>query len=474
MKRLSIYLSAALALLLCASCQSANPVLSIEGGQVQGVATATKGVTVFKGIPYAAPPVGDLRWAAPAPVVAWEGVRLCDSFGNASVQQAHVESDFYMHEFFWKGDAPYSEDCLTLNIWTPAPGKNKANLPVTLWIHGGAFQCGWGFEEEMDGESWADKGVILVTINYRLGIFGFLAHPELSATSPDGTSGVYGLLDQTAALEWVKRNITAFGGDPDNITVMGQSAGAGSVMALVASPKARTLMSKAIIQSGGGMRGRHDVVTYDLSAAEQFGKAVMDSSNLTSLAAMRAATTDEIWAAHNHYVDISGQWGLWRPCNDGVFTTQSFADAVSDGTIADIPYMIGGTQDDLGNLGEGIDLFARTRAEKSSQPVYAYQFARPLPGDDNPGAFHSSELWYTFGTLGRSWRPFTDGDRELSDQMIDAWTNFAKYGCPDGKQPAGQWEAWTDEKPNYRIFCLGNNGHPATFMGRPLPPSKQR
>jgi para-nitrobenzyl esterase len=200
---------------LLVGCAEQNPVLDIEGGQVIGVPTATEGVISYKGIPYAAAPVGELRWKAPQPVEAWEGVLTAEEYGPAGWQTDKTPGEFYQKEFFWEGDPERSEDCLYLNIWTPAAGRNK-KLPVAMWIHGGAYTQGFGHEVEFDGEAWADKGVVLVTINYRLGIFGFYSHPVLSAESPDGVSGNYGILDQLAALTWVKNNIAAFGGDPDN------------------------------------------------------------------------------------------------------------------------------------------------------------------------------------------------------------------------------------------------------------------
>ena len=219
-------------ILLTTACTEKNPVLSIDGGQIQGVPTETPGVTVYRGIPFAAPPVGELRWKEPQPVVPWEGVKVADTWGHPAWQAAHTQGG-YTPEFFFDGDPAFSEDCLYLNVWTPAAGKTDAKLPVTLWIHGGGYSAGWGFEPEMDGEEWARHGGVLVTFNYRLGILGFLAHPALSAESEHSVSGNYGMLDQIAALKWVKANIAQFGGDPDHITLMGQSAGAMSVQTLV-------------------------------------------------------------------------------------------------------------------------------------------------------------------------------------------------------------------------------------------------
>ncbi|MBO7553152.1 MAG: carboxylesterase family protein, partial [Bacteroidaceae bacterium] len=214
-----------------------NPVLTVEGGQIQGVLTDSTQVMVYKGIPYAAPPVGNLRWKKPQSVVPWQGVKVMDTFSAASVQAAHNAGEFYTEEFYFGGDPEFSEDCLYLNVWAPAGtlGDTNAKLPVAMWVHGGAYSAGWGHEITMDGDAWAQRGVILVTINYRLGMLGFLSHPLLSADE-DGTSGNYGLYDQIAALKWVRNNIAQFGGDPQNITIFGQSAGASSIRNLCASP----------------------------------------------------------------------------------------------------------------------------------------------------------------------------------------------------------------------------------------------
>ncbi|MDO5443189.1 MAG: carboxylesterase family protein [Bacteroidia bacterium] len=233
-------------------CKTQNPVLEIEGGKIQGVETVSKGIYVYKGIPFAAAPVGDLRWKAPQPVTPWEGVRIADTFSAGAVQAPHDSSNPWTSEFYWN-DPEFSEGCLYLNVWTSAPGKPDEKLPVAMWIHGGAYTGGWSWEPEFDGKVWAEKGVVMVTINYRLGIFGFMCHPLLAEESPEGVSGNYGILDQIAALKWVHNNIAAFGGDPDNITILGQSAGAGSVKTLVSSPLTEGLISKAIIQSGGGV-----------------------------------------------------------------------------------------------------------------------------------------------------------------------------------------------------------------------------
>ncbi|MDO5443949.1 MAG: carboxylesterase family protein, partial [Bacteroidia bacterium] len=190
----------------CKCSDNLSPVLSIEGGQVQGVKADLEGVYVYRGIPYAAPPIGDLRWKAPQPVVAWEGVFKADKFGHPSYQAVHYPGNYFT-EWGYGDEKQSSEDCLYLNVWTKKPGDVNAKLPVAVWIHGGGYREGWGSEPEFDAQEWAARDVVLVSINYRLGVFGFLAHPELSAESPDGVSGNYGILDQIESLKWVKKNI---------------------------------------------------------------------------------------------------------------------------------------------------------------------------------------------------------------------------------------------------------------------------
>ncbi|MCR5709154.1 MAG: carboxylesterase family protein [Bacteroidales bacterium] len=466
-------LSLAIAAALLAGCTPGNPVLTVEGGRIQGVATATPGVTVYKGIPYAAPPVGGLRWKAPQPVVPWDGVRTCDTFGAPAWQNPHTPGG-YTEEFFFDGDPEFSEDCLYLNVWTPAAGKPQAKLPVTLWVHGGGYMAGWGSEPEMDGEEWARHGGILVTFNYRLGLLGFLAHPALSAENPEGLSGNYGMLDQIAALKWVRANIAAFGGDPDRITLMGQSAGAMSVQTLVTSPCSKDLVARAIIQSGGGISERSLLGRATLADAEASGKAVMDWAGLGTLEAMRAADPKEFltlawrYAAETHQAAV----GIMAPVIDGNILPEPFGEAALNGRIADVPYMIGGTLDDMAGLAGGIDRFCAAR-EAAGNVAYAYQFARRLPTDGRPnvleGAFHSSELWYMFKSLRFCWRPFTKGDEALAEQMVTYWTRFADTGNPDGKG-AQTWTPCTAESPLYMVFRLDENDAVASAMGAPLQP----
>lgn len=239
--------------LAMAGCSEYNPVLQVEGGLVKGVETETRGVYVYRGIPYAAPPLGDLRWKESQPVSPWSGVRLCDRFGHPGFQAVHYPG-LYTTEWGYGSEAAYSEDCLYLNVWTNSPGRPERKMPVALFIHGGGFQEGWGSEPEFDAQKWAEKDVVLVTFNYRLGVFGFMAHPELSAESEHGVSGNYGLLDMIAALKWIRNNIAQFGGDAGNVMLFGQSAGADGVRKICESPLSAGLFSKAVIMSGDGLR----------------------------------------------------------------------------------------------------------------------------------------------------------------------------------------------------------------------------
>jgi len=451
MKLYRLYLIGLLVLTACSSQQSVNnPVLNIEGGQIQGVTSNEPEVLVYKGVPYAAPPVGDLRWKAPQPVQAWEGVKVADTWGNAAMQNSgKATGDFYFKEFYADGDPTFSEDCLYLNVWTPADaaGNAEKKLPVAMWIHGGAYDHGYGYEITMDGDAWAKLGVILVTINYRVGIFGFMAHPELEAEDKNHVSGNYGTLDQIAALKWIKNNISQFGGDPENITILGQSAGAASIKNLVSSPLSKKLISHAIIQSGGGIDEQVMPETSAKEFAEQC-KAFMDANGLTSLEQMRAASAEQLLQIFNSKpAELR-----FRPHYDGVYQPYGFTAATFDGTIANVPYMIGYCANDNASMGPAIQRFATERKKQHCKPVYTYLFNRPLPGD-NAGSFHSSELWFMFHTLDRAWRPFTEADYQLADEMTDAWTNFAKYGNPNGPE-AGDWLPYDPESDFTFVFDI--------------------
>ena len=489
----SLLILSVLALFGCSKAVN-TPVLTIEGGQVQGVTTELPGVLVYRGIPYAAPPLGELRWKEPQPVVPWQGVKVCDRFGHPSYQAVHYPGG-YTTEWGYGAESPYSEDCLYLNVWTKASGQPEKKLPVALWIHGGGYREGWGTEPEFYAEEWGAKDVVLVSINYRLGVFGFLTHPELSAESPHGVSGNYGILDQIEALKWIKKNIAQFGGDPDNVMIFGQSAGAGSVKTLCESPLARGLFHKAVIMSGGGLTvpmaapaappaGRPAAAPAaaammrfrpsNLKEAEAATKEVLDWAGLTDLKKMRAASTETIYALSTIYNGATGKFGYitGSPIVDGYVSLESFDDAAKDGTLADVPYMIGYTLNDMGNMSDGIAAFCQNREEKGGK-AWAYEFARPLPDDGShpevtarlKGAFHSSDLWFVFKTLKYCWRPWTQGDWDLSEKMLTAWTNFAK-----NSDPGLNWAPCTKDAPGFMLFKLDVNDAEASEVGAPIKP----
>jgi len=478
MKKITVLLSVLL-LAACTARESAPVVVTVEGGRVQGVAADIPGITVFRGIPYAAPPLGDLRWKEPQPVVPWDGVLVADKFGHPGFQSVHYPGG-YTTEWGYGDESPFSEDCLYLNVWTPAAGKPGEKLPVAYWIHGGGYREGWGSEPEFDGQEWAAKGCVLVSINYRLGVFGFLTHPDLAAESPHGVSGNYGILDQIQGLKWVKENIAQFGGDPDNVTIFGQSAGGGSVRTLCESPLAKPYFQKAVIMSAGGLggmgggRSMMGGAPMTLEQMQEANKAILDWAGLTDLRKMRAAGTETLYALSTIYAGATGKYGALTgaPVVDGYVSLESFDQAAEDGTLADVPYMIGFTKDDLGDMAEGIGAFCLNRQEKGSK-AYAYQFARPLPDDGSQkdyvlkGAFHSSDLWYVFKSLKHCWRPWTQGDWDLAEKELTYWSNFVKYGDPNGPE-GGEWTPYTKENPSFMIFRLDDQDREASAMGEPV------
>lgn len=424
-------------------------------GMIEGI--QKDGYSLFWGIPYAKAPVGELRWRAPQEPDAWEGVYHADHYPNRSMQEAHP-MEFFDKEFYDdpERETPYSEDGLYLNIWTPAEAAGE-KLPVAMWIHGGAFLGGYGHEKEFDGEAYCKQGVILVTINYRLGPLGFLAHPWLTeenrAMGGPGVSGNYGSLDQIEALKWVHENIEAFGGDPENITVFGQSAGGESTHTLVTSPLARGMISKAIIQSGLGLaRDR------TLADAERDGLEFAENAGVHSLEEMRNLTVEQVFAAAGPLIGrgFAADSMTFAPNIDGYLLEQGFDEALEQGSIHDIPYMVGSTMQDIrvdldkladgekGVVYECCKHWGETQHQNGRKPVWVYYFTRQLPGDD-AGAFHSSELWYMFGTLNRCWRPSTEGDFKLSDRMVTYWANFMKTGDPNG-DGLPRWESYTEEQ----------------------------
>ncbi|MCI6023159.1 MAG: carboxylesterase family protein [Oscillospiraceae bacterium] len=421
-----------------------------KNGKIQG--KRKDGCTTYFGIPYAKAPVGELRWKAPQPVEPWDGVLEATEFPHRAWQMVQTAPkdgkginyarEFYSNPAFMP---PMDEDCLYLNIWRPLGDAPEGGFPVAFWIHGGALINGFGSELEFDGEAFARKGVILVTINYRLGAFGFLCHRLLSEEN-GGRSGNYGTLDQIAALTWVRENIAAFGGDPEKITIFGQSAGAMSVQTLLSSPLSRDIPAGAILQSAGGYQA--GILTdRTLEQGYEIGDVFSEVTGADTLEKMRALSPEAIMEATGKLMGISFAKGWGLPFNvviDGYVMTKGYDQTIEDGDIPDIPYMIGSCGNDLGQTPEmtergghsqlyyGCINWSLKNAELGRKPAYVYYFDRKLLGDHS-GAFHSSELWYVFNTLSRSWRPKSAGDYALAEEINSYWTNFVKTGDPNGK-----------------------------------------
>lgn len=477
--------------MLFASCQNnevQNPILTIEGGQVQGVSTQTQGVIVYKGIPFAAPPIGENRWKAPQPIIPWQGIKVCDKFGHPAFQAAHYPGG-YTTEWGYGDESAYSEDCLYLNVYTKASNEPEKKLPVAFWIFGGGLREGWGSEPEFDGQEFAAKDVVLVTFNYRVGPFGFFAHPDLIAEAGEKASGNFGTLDQIEALKWVKKNISQFGGDPENVMIFGQSAGSRSVKTLCASPLAKGLFNKAVIMSGNGLALDSDpepaagtfafpkIAPLTLAEAAEQIKEVTDWANLKTIEDLRKASTETIFSLGTIYQRVTGKKSPLtaspiQPFVEDYVLKKTFDAACLDKSLAEVPYMIGFTQHDAGNMQQQIENFCLNRQEQGGE-AYAYQFARPLPDDGShpedylKGAFHSSDLWYVFKSLKNCWRPWTSGDYDLSEKMQSHWVNFCKYGNPNLPND-NTWQAFSKENPNFMLFKLDENNQEASIMGKPL------
>ncbi len=450
-----------------------------ESGLLEGIYSGNPEVTVFKGVPYAAPPVGELRWMPPQPVKPWEGVFFAHHFHDIPVQ-VEERHPFYSHEFY-RCRKPMSEDCLYLNIWTPAEQIDE-KLPVMFFIHGGGYKSGYSHEITMDGDALAKQGVILVTIEYRLGSLGYLALKELRSPE-NGACGNYGLLDQIAALKWVRRNIAAFGGDPDNITIFGQSAGAMSVENLITSPLSKNDIAKAIMQSAGGYTGvDHFLITmYQQEEAEKVGADFLEFLGCKDLEEARAYPAEKLVEQERIFIEEVHPGFYFSPVVDGYSQVRSCGEMVRDYEYADIPYIVGTTAHEngaftylpapseesflqfvharFGNKAEkfldligfdenpekaireggwddmlkpGVFAWADHVAQCSDRkPTYLYHFTRSMPGD-SAGAYHSAELWYVFQTLSRCWRNLTGVDYDLSRAMVRYWSNFAKKGDPNG------------------------------------------
>jgi para-nitrobenzyl esterase len=447
--------------------------VKVTGGMLQGTAGNDPSITVFRGVPYAAPPVGNLRWRAPQPVPSWTGVRRADKFGNVCMQNSLKPGSFYQVEFYEKPE-PVSEDCLYLNLWTGASSADEKR-PVMVWFHGGGFVEGSGSLPSFNGENLARKGVVIVTVNYRLGVFGFLAHPELTRESPYHSSGNYGLLDQLAVLKWVKANIQSFGGDAENVTIFGQSAGASAVLSLCASPLAKGFFRRAIVESGGfGSAG-------DRKTEEANGVSFAQRVGVDSIAGLRAKSAEEIQRIAIPPPDgKSANVSRFRPYVDGYFLTAEPRSVFEAGTENTHSLLAGSNANEgttlvpnpvtEAQLRSRIEARYGPRAEEyfklypvhsdqqawdasitavrdfmastaleiardnSKGPAFVYYFSRRPPGHDSEryGAYHSAELVYVFNNLDSVKRPWTETDRKLADTMSSYWVNFARTGDPNG------------------------------------------
>lgn len=455
-----------------------NHSVSIEGGQVKGV--IKNGLTVFKGIPYAAPPMGDLRWKAPQPVVPWEGVRTADTFGPACPQAAFPDTNSIRNAV---GDM--SEDCLYLNVWTPVKSSDEKR-PVMVWIHGGGFAIGAPNMESYDGTNLAQKGVVFVNFAYRLGALGFLAHPDLSAENDLGISGNYGLLDQIAALTWIKNNIAAFGGDPDNITIFGESAGGISVSMLCASPLAKGLFQRAISQSGGSFGPVTEKKTVGavqpLTGGEKQGTRFAERMGATSLSQLRAmppgtflkdpeaATMGGFWPVCDGHVIVDDPYRLYKKGDyndvDVLIGTNSNEGAIfvhgvnaekhkaslkaTFGPLVENALAVYPATSDAIALQSARRVFRDTvfawptwtwaslQKKTGSSQVYVYFFDQRQPsrlkGESLADAAHADEINYVFGHVDHNFNfKYTDEDRKLSSMMMDYWISFAKTGNPNTK-----------------------------------------
>jgi para-nitrobenzyl esterase len=492
--------------------------VTVASGKLQGTLNTDHSVRMFKGIPFAAPPTGDLRWKAPQPAKKWTSVRSADKFGPACLQ-----TDVFGDILQFMRDAQPSEDCLNLTIWLPASASAKSKLPVFLWYYGGGFVAGGNSEKRYDGEALAKKGVVVVEPNYRLGVFGFLSHPELTKESGHNSSGNYGLLDQVAALEWVVKNISAFGGDPHNITVGGESAGSLSVSALVASPLSRNLLQKAIGESGAffpaspiaGMQLR------PVSITEQTGAKFAESIGAKSLAELRAKSGDELLQAAAAKFDNGFAFG---PNADGYYLPSDALSIYAKGEQAHVPLLAGWNADEgkaqillspqkptaasfkemaqkrFGdNAAEFLKLYPASSDEealvsaeslsgddfiafstwkwmdlhsKTGAPVYQYHFEQvpksklgeklgTLPAEE-AGARHACEIEYVFQTLKLAHEdtPWAADDLKVSEAMATYWTNFVKTGNPN-ENGLPNWPQYKskDDKGNDAYWIMHLSGH---------------
>lgn len=471
--------------------------VKVEGGTISGAVNTTGDVQVFKGIPFAAPPVGALRWRAPRPVTPWTGVKSCTAFGPSPMQDTPEPFSMWTEEFLIRKE-PINEDCLYLNVWTSAKAATDKR-PVLVWIYGGGFGSGGANAPIYDGEAMAKKGIIFVSMNYRVGIFGFFAHPELTKESGHGASGNYGLMDQIAALKWVQKNIAAFGGDPANVTIAGQSAGSMSVNALVASPLAKGLFHRAIGESGASFTNEN----LSLAKAEEEGVKLMGTLKAASLKDLRAIPAETLQrsktggpspiidgyvlpqpivdlfkAGRENKVDLLTGWNqdegfLFGPAKTAEDFKKEATQKYGDEAAAFLHYYPAGKdaeaaqsqQDFSRDMTFGMQNYAwaNMQAVQGSR-IYVYRFVRKPPATGEYvkyGAFHTGEVPYAYDNLKFVDRPWEAIDRTLATEMSTYWANFAATGDPNGKG-LPQWDRYTPA--NKQIMFLD-----ATSVSGPLP-----
>ena len=486
-----------------------------ENGWVRGIEAADPRITAFKGVPFAAPPVGKNRWRAPQPCENWAGIRDCSRFAPISMQWIPgLGDDIYCREWHVDPDIPMSEDCLYLNIWTNAK-KADEKMPVLVWFFGGGLQCGYPAEMEFDGERIARRGIVVVTVNYRVGALGFLTHPEITEEAPDAPAN-FGNLDQQAGLRWVQRNIAAFGGDPAKVTIAGQSAGGGSVMSQLACPDNKGLFRNTAVMSAmifdPYMRreiGRPEL----LKDAEKKGEDFFAFLGVQTLKEARGMDAVKLQRSYEKYMEshvpfftvqddrfcIGDPIALYRAgkCVDTVMMAGNTGgeflntiDAADEAGLKEEAERLFGDKADTflaiqesRQKTEGLGYAAASGIEctvkgtlsdiaKSGRKGYVYCFDPDIPGWDEPGTFHSSDLWFWFETLAKCWRPFVGRHYDLARQMCDYFCNFIKTGNPNGKDLNGEtlpkWGAWTEETPCTMTFT-GSGAKPVTEA---LPPLK--
>ncbi|MEZ5044779.1 MAG: carboxylesterase family protein [Saprospiraceae bacterium] len=474
------------------SCTQSTVVETVNG-KVEGITNADNTIDIFKGIPFAAAPIGDLRWKAPQPADNWEGIRSCTDFSASPIQNKPAPFLCWTAEFIAQPE-PLNEDCLYLNVWTTAKSKSDKK-PVFVWIYGGGLSSGSANCDIYDGEEMAKKGLVFVSINYRVGVLGFMAHPELSKESGYSASGNYGLLDQLAALKWVQNNIAAFGGDPANVTIAGQSAGAFSVTALIASPLAKGLFAKAIPQSGGLLS---NMLMDNLDASEKKGEQFMKKANVNSIAELRKMPAAELQALSNNQ-DV-GRFGITL---DNYFLPSNLSAHFEQGLHHQIPVLTGWVTGDGALFGEPQTTVAELEEEiqakygekaetffeifpvetdedakavkkkmtllnfagmpshllagYNSAPTYIYQFSHVPPDKPdfpNYGAFHTAEVPYCLHTLHKWNRNWQEVDLNLQDMMSSYWVNFAKTGNPNAEN-LPEWKPY--DKESGFIMELGDD-----------------